>query len=393
MIQHGYAACGACHADPSGGSLLTRYGRAQGELLLRTQYQRVPEGQEQEPGPVGDFLFGAVKLPERLLLGGDVRLMYFALKPDRGPWVFISNLGQAGKVPWYGSWVAMQADVVGQLTLGRVRGYASFGYARDQAEGAFSAAALAAITRTSPDRLVSRTHWIGVDLGAESQWLVRAGRFNLPFGLRLIEHPLWVRKVSRTDVDAFQQYGVAVAYTAPKLRGEAMAVLGNYLVSPDSLRERGYSAFVEWAVKEKLTLGGSSLVTHARHDLYLMTPLWRHAHGVFARWSPAKRLALLGEVDYVFFSQPPRTNNGGFVSLLQADYEAVRGLHAVLSWETLSQELTDRGSFFSSGVWGSLVWFFAPHADVRVDVVWRNNGNATPRTNDLMLLGQLHLFL
>jgi hypothetical protein len=393
MIQHGYAACGACHADPSGGSLLTRYGRAQGELLLKTRYQKVPEDQEQEPGRVGDFLFGAFKLPDRLLLGGDVRLMYLAIKPEKSPWTYVSNFGRSGKTPWYGSWLAMQQDVVGQLTVSRVRGFVSLGYARDTAKGSYDGDALAAITRTTPDRFVSRAYWLGVDLGAENQWLVRAGRFNLPYGLRLVEHPMWVRNVTRTDIDAFQQDGVSVSYTSPKLRGEAMVILGNYQLSPDSVRERGYSAFVEWAPKERLALGASSLVTHDAHDLQLQTALWRHAHGVFARWSPRERLALLAEADYVLFSQPPGSNNSGVALMLMADYEILRGFHAMLTWEGLAQDLTHGNAFFSSGMWTGLVWFLASHVDVRFDVVWRNNGQSSPRTNDTMLLGQLHLFL
>src|SRR5450432_863168 len=38
MIKHGYSGCPVCHADPSGGELLTSYGRAQSELLLRMHY-------------------------------------------------------------------------------------------------------------------------------------------------------------------------------------------------------------------------------------------------------------------------------------------------------------------------------------------------------------------
>src|ERR671910_1173384 len=38
MIRHGYAGCVTCHADPSGGELLTPYGRVQGDLVLRMRY-------------------------------------------------------------------------------------------------------------------------------------------------------------------------------------------------------------------------------------------------------------------------------------------------------------------------------------------------------------------
>jgi len=68
MIRHAYAGCNQCHADPSGGGLLTEYGRAQGELLLRTQYGKAPE----EPGRIAEFL-GFIQTPTPLLLGGDVR--------------------------------------------------------------------------------------------------------------------------------------------------------------------------------------------------------------------------------------------------------------------------------------------------------------------------------
>ena len=376
MIQHGYAACGACHADPSGGSLLTRYGRAQGELLLRTHYKRVPAGQEQEPGRVSEFLFG-VKTPEPLLLGGDLRTAYMGIKPDG-----------AG---WQRRWVFMQVDATGQIAYKRVRAFVSLGYAHDSAPGSYSSAATAAITRGSPDRLISRAHWLGVDLGEENQWLIRGGRMNVPYGLRLVEHTMWVRNVTRTDTDAAQQHGVSAAYTSPKLRGEAMVILGNYQLAPDKLRERGYGAFLEWVPVDRLAVGAASLVTHAAHDLQLQTPLWRHAHGLFARFSPIKRLALLGEVDLTLLSQPPGTNRFGIATMVQADYEVLPGVHVMVTWEGLDRALGDNP--LSTGVWGSLVWFFAPHVDVRFDAVWRSVAEAGPRTGAVVLLGQLHLFL
>jgi hypothetical protein len=38
MIRHGYGGCPTCHADPSGGELLTAYGRVQSDLVLRMRY-------------------------------------------------------------------------------------------------------------------------------------------------------------------------------------------------------------------------------------------------------------------------------------------------------------------------------------------------------------------
>src|SRR5215218_4986563 len=71
MIRHGYASCAACHADPSGGSLLTQYGRAQSELLLATQYRK--RAGDAEVSPTTAFALGLLPLPDWLNLGVSLR--------------------------------------------------------------------------------------------------------------------------------------------------------------------------------------------------------------------------------------------------------------------------------------------------------------------------------
>ena len=65
MIRHEYTGCASCHADPSGAGLITAYGRAQGYLLLPTKYGG---SAEEDPGRMAQFLFGAIPLPDTLLL-------------------------------------------------------------------------------------------------------------------------------------------------------------------------------------------------------------------------------------------------------------------------------------------------------------------------------------
>ncbi|HEY3357329.1 MAG TPA: hypothetical protein VGQ83_29030 [Polyangia bacterium] len=367
MISHEYTGCAACHADPSGGGLLTRYGRAQAELLLRTRYGTVPEGAE--PGRVAGFVFGAFEPPESILLGGDVRLMVMRVQPSAGP---ATN-----------QTILMQSDLSGQVSYKRLRLAGSAGYAGN--------GALAATVVGTTDRFISRTYWLGVDLGEENQWVVRAGRLNVPYGLRIIEHTAFVRTATRTDIDATQEHGLALAYTGTKLRGEAMAILGNYQVSPDQYRQRGYSAYLEWAARERLSVGASSLITHDEKDAQLRTPLWRQAHGVFGRYAPVRRLVLLAEADMLLWSQPPGTNTFGAAALLQADYELIRGLHVMATGELLDNAPGQGGA--SAGAWGSLVWFFAPHADVRADVVYQSLALGGGRAGATTVLGQVHLFL
>lgn len=370
MIRHDYAACAQCHADPSGGSLLTAYGRAQSELLLRTQYKK---GAEEDPGRVGEFLFGAVTLPESLLLGGAFRSLYIRTQPSQGS--------------ARSRYIIMQADLVGQVTVDRFRANASIGYIHEGALGA-------SITRDVNDRLISRHHWLGVDLGEDKQFLLRAGRMNLPFGIRSIEHTLWVRSETRTNINDAQQHGVALSFNTEKIRTEVMAIAGNFQLRPDDFRERGYSAYFEYAPIERGAFGVSSLVTHAEADLSNpATPVFRHAHGLFGRYAPIKPLVLMIEGDYLLRSPKIGQNASGMAGFFQADYEVVQGVHVIGTGELMNRSLSNMGT--SYGLWGSAQWFFLPHVDVRADAIWQTLAVApgAPRVEGFTLLGQFHAFL
>src|SRR5204863_890660 len=125
-----------------------------------------------------------------------------------------------------------------------------------------------------------------VDVGSHEQWLLRAGRMNLPFGLRSIEHTLFVRTETRTDTNAMQSYGLAADYHEGPARAGAMLIAGNFAVAPDHFRSRGYAAFGEYAVLPTAAFGISSMITHTELDVDFLTPVFRHAHGAFARYSP-----------------------------------------------------------------------------------------------------------
>jgi hypothetical protein len=365
MIRRDYTACAQCHADPSGGGLLTPYGRAAGELLLRSSYG-APE--DRDPGKVGNFAFGAVDLPENLQLGGAVRGM-------------LMNAGPVGAGSTLRAF-PMQLDLLGQLKLSRVRANLSLGYGQGAPTQPISV-----IHREGP-QLVSRHHWLGVDLGQDNEWLLRFGRMNLPFGLRGIAHNQWVRDETRSDTNVDQQHGLALAFSTAGIRGEVMGILGNLLLKPAEYRELGYSAYLEWAPFPQLAVGASSLIAHADADLATGDPMWRHAHGLFARFTPHPRWVFSTEQDLTLFSQPTAVNRWGLASLLEADFEPVQGVHLIATGELRSRGLVDLAP--SLGVWGSLAWFFAPHADLRADLIYRQ----LPASADsLALLFQLHFFL
>lgn len=365
MIRHGYANCASCHVDPSGGSLLTQYGRAQSELLLATQYRK--RGEAEEISPYTAFALGAVPLPEWLNLGLSLRGARLSTR--------------AGEVS-DSRWLHMVTDLRGAVSLGRLRAGASVGFVHQRALPA-------ALTSREKNNVVSREHWLGLQ-SEDDTLLLRAGRLMLPFGLRNVEHPMWVRDQTRTDINEDQQHGVALAYNSEKVRSEIMAIAGNLQVSPSEYRERGYAGYAEVALHAKVAAGVSSLMTRARYDVASSQPFTvRQSHGLFARWAPVHRLVLLGEADLLVQRTQGGEASTGSASLLQADLELIQGVHLMLSGEMLRQ----RGAS-SFGGWVTLDWFIGPHAELRLDFNPRRIGIAGGESIGVrMLLAQLHLTL
>ena len=445
MIKHSYAGCPACHADPSGGELLTEYGRAQSDLLLRMRYGKPGGGEtssaaaapsvasnakslselksdaasgeddaaskdDDEAKPDGDakpdaednpdsasasseasaakeessedtgvaksagFLWGLITPPEALLLGGSYRHLA-VFRPGRKEKKFVT--------------FPMMADLYGQLQIGGFRIGGSIGAVRVGLGSPYARAAQ--VTRGQGDQwnLLSRTHYLGYDLSGALT--VRAGRLNLPFGVRIPEHTMWVRQATRTDRESAQQDGVALAFNGETLRGELMVIAGNYQVNPDKYRERGYSLYAEYLTSPRTAIGISSLVTSAQKDRITLDPkVLRQAHGAFIRNAFSDNVVLLAEADGLITTD----HDPGYVGFAQLDFEATQGLHLMATGEVLDKGY-DRlvggaralgNGQLQLGAWGSVDWFCLPHVEVRADLFSRQGDEVT-------VLGQLHVFL
>ena len=192
--------------------------------------------------------------PRWLLASGSFRDLLLFMKPNGAP--FSSQN------------IIMQADLRAGIDVGHFRAAGSLGFITN---GNSPAAVVG--------NMVAREYWAGWSF-ANDAVLVRGGRINLPFGVRSIEHTLFVRQATRTDLNDTQQHGVAIAARGHGFRGELMGIAGNYQASPDAFRERGYSGYVEYSPVSHWAFGVSSLVTHAAEDVYLRAATTRQAHGV-----------------------------------------------------------------------------------------------------------------
>lgn len=419
MIRHGYGGCTTCHADPSGGETLTRYGRAQSDLLLRMRYGKdsvsagasetsapkddsfdsfdedlagdAPKPKQPAPKPEPEaveetgpssssgFSWGLFEPPDFMLLGGSLRTV---------------GLLSGGDFRYF----PMQADLYGQLAFGPVKLGGSLGAAKVKEGSPHARAAQVTTNQGDELNLISRTHWVGLDLGGRGDLLLRAGRLNLPFGIRMSEHVMWVREATRTDRESDQQHGAALAYSGMNLRAEVMAIAGNYQLGPDKYRERGYSLYVEALASKSVAAGASSLLTFAKADRITLEQesTARGAHGAFARFAPAGALAVLVEADALHTSR----RDLGYVGFAQLDYELTQGLHLGATGEALDIGYQQQPSGNLGidlprqvgagkprfGGWLTVDWFFLPHCELRVDAIVRQESAFT-------LLSQLHVFL
>jgi hypothetical protein len=333
-------------------------------------------GEDAEAGGTKEFLWGLVPMPDSLRLGGDFREGY------------LSN--QVEGAPLQQEFITMRADLYGDAKFGRFRAAGSLGFVP---QGDLPAA----LTRAASNNLVSREHWIGVELDDDGAWLLRGGRIAVPFGVRMIEHTLWARVLTRTDLDATQEYGVAVSFARDELRGEIMGIAGNYEIRPDDFRERGYSAYVEYAAAERLALGASSLFTRATRDIVYGVTNYRYANGLSARYAPYGPLVFLAEADWVYQSLTWNGHRSGFAAFLQADYEPAQGFHFMLTGESMNGGTSGEPNSYDG--WVSAAWFFLPHFDLRFDGIYSVVGQAPAQgspagtTSVTTWLAQVHTFL
>ena len=370
MIKHGFAKCGTCHTDPSGGETLTLMGRTQADYLLTWG-----AGAHEQPTPVAQFLFGAIPEPENVRLGASYRhLVAYRAPYDGLP-------GSVASFP-------MQLDAYGWGNFDWFLLGGSIGVA-DGIEGTAHVRG-AQLNRELGKGfiLLSRSHFVGVRL--DDQTMIRAGRLNLPFGVRIPEHVMWVREATRTDRESDQQHGVALAHAAGPLRLELMAIAGNFQLYPDRYRERGYSFSGEYLLGDTYALGVSSLVTRANEDRFTQAErAVRQAHGVNTRLGFSPQWALLAEADVL----EEGGRGWGYAGLVQADYEPWRGLHFLLTGEMLDRGAVDSESTITpgngkprAGGWVSVDWQLLWHFELRLDVVKRQG---TALTTEL----QFHAYL
>ena len=210
------ARCDECHFAPAGGGLINAFGRDfVGEELSTF-------------GGNGQVFHGAAQLPPWLALGAELRGAFAS--EDVGD----LNGTSTAVFP-------MQADAEGRAAVGAFSFYGVLGF-REQIRANEPIVPSQNYQPISTSQLVSREHWFMLRASALGGY-VRVGRFFAPFGLRMAEHILYVRRDLGFGTME-ESYNLSSGYVADKWELHVTAFAPDFLREMGS-REGGLTAYYE----------------------------------------------------------------------------------------------------------------------------------------------------
>lgn len=218
--------CTGCHFSPAGGGPLTENGLTTAESI--SQWGTLPE-----------FFYGKVPAPSWLVLGGDLR-------------------GASGYIQSPEKLLAsfpMQAEVYGRAALGS--GLSLYVNVGDRASE---------VGMESTTFLWSREHYLMWQQrpGETSGLYVRVGRFMPVFGLRLVEHPTYIRRWGGTPLYG-ETYGAAIEYVDPMFEVHATGFIKDPILDTPE-HSNGGAAVGELRLNPRLSVGVEGMYTQSTDE-------------------------------------------------------------------------------------------------------------------------------
>jgi hypothetical protein len=322
FVRHGYQNCASCHVSPSGGGILTDYGRSfSAEKLSTYSY---PGEERPLHGSVGE-------LPEWFMLGGNFRQIQTLVETPRSR---------------DGRWIRMQQDIEACLKAATILTCGTAGMTRPASQ-------------SDSGKAEYGLRKFAVRFDVHDAWILRVGRFYPKFGLMLANHTSPVRRgmgfdaLMESDQVEFNYLSEWFEATLARDFGDAVQLNS---VDDDIQLPLGWNGAVNVPLGEK-SRGG----IHARH---LGDEI---AYGISLALGPTESTFFLAEVDR---REVQAENSGNAVSATSAMAShlrlgsevwrgvAVYGMHEMLMPDA-RRTLTRRDTY---GI--GLQWFPRPHVEL-----------------------------
>jgi hypothetical protein len=339
FLSKGETRCTTCHYSPTGGGLLTPYGRLQSRQELSTTSGNESEG----------FLWGAF---------GD------ALGPvDLGIDARPTHLRVAFPGGTASRFLLMNADVLGAVQSGGWTFYGQVGRRPESVGG----------------DIYSYEYWGGKQLS--SQWAVRAGRFFPAYGIRFADHTSYNRVT--LGFDKYDQVlGAEVSHTTENRVIQISAGPGR---AESVLNEPGKNPFttsarVQFDLNSKNVLVGSGLFRTES-----VREVGNGLAGLAYGFSPAPRVTIWTEADARFRDEP---SGRSLVLVNETSVEAIRGV-----WLKFSPQLRTEAGTIPGFVRLKLEANILPRTHWNVDIAYYREQNRRNKLVTHTVMSQLHLYL
>jgi hypothetical protein len=307
QFSSGTTRCGQCHYSPSGGGLITSWGRDESADTISL-------------GGNGGFMHGAVTPPSWLALGLDFR--YAGIFNDVGG-------ASSPEVVFF----PMQLDAYVHASYDAVSFNATLG-----ARGVVRPLDPSVSGRTSDlaNRVISPEHYLMWRPSATGPY-VRAGRFAAPYGLRFVEHIYFVRRY--TGFDLYEEtYNLSGGFVTDEWEVHATAFMHvprsfPDIVGPSGQPENGGAVYGERRFSNMAAVALQSRVGIAGEEA-------RYQWGAVGKlWIDQAQLLFLGEADFIRQQLTgAHVGQNQLVSYLGATY-FMRGLMAGVAYERFQEDL------------------------------------------------------
>ena len=318
LVKHGYTNCTSCHVSPTGGGVLTPYGRGLSKEVL-SQFGK--EGEE-------SFAFGLVKTPDWLNAGGDFREL---------------GLYQENATVRAGRTIFMQADLEAAVTAKNFTVDATLGYLDTQSP------------QPAIQHVISRRHYA---LYRPIETLsFRGGRFQPAYGINVPDHQIFARRGLAFEDEGMESYNLEAAWIGERFNSYVTAVFGR----PDNKslnRETGVALSNSLGIADNYKVGLS-------YFYGVNTTQNRHLMGPFGILGFTPKFSLLSEFDFQGASVGPdyATRTWGIVDYQKLDYEYFQGFHGFLV-QQLSRPNFSNGSTLMKSYGIGLQYFPRPHFEI-----------------------------
>jgi len=364
FLSKQYPRCTACHYSPTGGGLLTPYGRllSHRELSTTGGGDKAPAaGAADDPRGEQAFLYGALgRALGPVHLGLEMRPSHLRIAFPGGQ----QNMN-----------LLMNTDLIAAVDKNGWTAYGTVG--REPPNSAVRSGR----TVMTPE-FISYEHWISYQTPKGLR--VRAGRFLPAYGIRFADHTAYTRIDLDLDRNA-QVYGLEGSATFGRSLVQVMVSPGKAEAILHDASHRGFSTAGRWQfdVTPRAAIVGSAFY----RDRTDVDPQSGMVGGAFG-FAPTSRVSIWTEVDADL--QARARGGHSWVVVNETAVEAYRGI-----WLKVSPQLRSAGSAPGMPELRRLALEadLLPRTHWNVNINYYRDRNATFDVSTSTLLLQLHLYL